>query len=469
MKKRFANTLNWKNKRSGKNVLLAVVVCVYQEDMPEQMDMEAEDAFPLPEAEEIPPVEEVSEEDIYEVLETEDGVYWATRYGICRMTEDGSDWIYKAMIGHAGFAGTEPEMKIFENRLYLKTSTIYKDGDVDWIDTGIRWIDLETLETGILDLDLGSDYPTISSFYFYDNLLNVKVNENGPSPRDMWFLAPMKESVVYNGKTIGELTEQERQEYGCETSQRLLEHPGTLLDISNHTVTGPFALVDMNLDGKTEEIRLQMATAWYERYDIFNRYSLFLDGKAVIEDSYSDNMDNKIWAVSLDGEEVVIVLYEDGPSCDPYTRMFRYEAEELLEIGAFGADIRECEITEDGIISGRIRRDIIETSFIHMSWQMNEEHRLEEVPKDSYDFVRYDGREGVMLLEELILHNEPNGDETFGISPQEVNFLQVSGDWRWVLLETADGVRGWFEVEDSVIVELDKQAWEVFEGLSFAG
>lgn len=40
---------------------------------------------------------------------------------------------------------------------------------------------------------------------------------------------------------------------------------------------------------------------------------------------YTENMSNSIFAFSPDGEQILIALYEDGPSADPLTRLYHYE------------------------------------------------------------------------------------------------------------------------------------------------
>lgn len=396
---------------------------------------------------------ETEEEEIYEELVLDGVSYQAVKSGIYCATSAGRECIY------AAYPGLEPNMQIFEDTLYLKTDIEYKEGDLDWVNSGIKWIDLLTLDSGILELGMGSNL-TIEDFWIYNGF--IEVNQH-----DMILLSEAGRGI-YNGKALEELTEQERTEFGQRLSQQLIDNPGTLMNVSNRRLTENVAWLDLDMDGTVEKITLRPQEDSELWYTVLDCHEILLNDQMMIQ-GYSSSIHNTIWAVSLDGQEVLIALYEDGPSGDPYTRLFRYEEGTLVEVGAFGADIRECEITEDGIISGTIRRDIIETSFIHMSWQMDEEHRLAEVQKDAYDFVVYDEREDVMLLEDLILRTEPNGSESFGISPQEVRFLQVTGDERWILLETMDGVRGWFEVEDFIIVELDKMSHEVFEGLSFAG
>lgn len=76
----------------------------------------------------------------------------------------------------------------------------------------------------------------------------------------------------------------------------------------------------------------------------------------------SNDAETDIWAVSLDGKENLIVLYEDGPSADPLTRLYRYDNDSLVDAGSFAADIRDCVITEAGIIHGVVQIDVLQTT-----------------------------------------------------------------------------------------------------------
>lgn len=504
LKNRFTNILDRRKRRSGKWLLLSVAVCVllvggvvacgYQEDAEKNDGITTDENVTAPtdelqealsenlaepenatehvnvtdSAETTEHVDKIddmeatgvikdSEEEVFEELQTESASYQATQTGIYRVTDAGKECIYD------GYPGLEPRMCIFENRLYFKTDVTYKEGALDWADCGIKWIDLQTLENDILNIDLNINQ-MVTDFYVYNGLISVTVNAYGTDYEKI-FLLPVENREVYNGKAVEELTDREKQEYGREISRWLTDNPCTLVDVSNRTAAENFALIDLNMDGTVEQITLRPLGNETTAYSPLDYYELSLNGKVIAED-YASNLNNNIWAISLDGKEILMVLYEDGPSADPYTRLFRYANGSLVEAGSFAADIRECEITKECIIRGVIRRDVIETSFCYVSWQMNNQHMLEEVPQEIYDFVWI---HEVQLLEELTLHTEPDGEETFVISPQTVSFLQVTSDEHWILLETLDGVRGWFEVDNFEIVESGKESREMFEGLSFFG
>lgn len=93
--------------------------------------------------EEVGPEEEI----IFQELQEGDVTFLAKKDGIYRVTSAGEECIYDI------FPGIEPCMRIYENRLYFKTDLEYTENSLDWMDSGIKFIDLETLEVGVLELE----------------------------------------------------------------------------------------------------------------------------------------------------------------------------------------------------------------------------------------------------------------------------------------------------------------------------
>ena len=147
-------------------------------------------------------------------------------------------------------------------------------------------------------------------------------------------------------------------------------------------------------------------------------------------------------------------MYENGPSDDPHTVFYKYADGKVFKAGSFDADIRYCEIRE-GMISGTIRRDIIQTDWIWVHWMETESGMLEEIPQEVYGFVSLNE---IILLEPLPLHTEIGGKDTFKVKPQKVTALEVSADGEWVLLDTEDGRQGWVHIENFEAVEFWRSA-----------
>lgn len=397
--------------------------------------------------------------EVYEEL-TDSGVTFQARWGgIYRIGEDGSEeQIYNS------FAGTEPQMRIFENTLYFRTDKTYYDGALDWSDNTIRWIDLNTGKTG--DLPFIRESQNIAFFSVYEGLAVIRYST--PDITDTIMLYTDGDTAL-NGKSIAQLSEAEQQQLGQNTTQAVLQNPRTLVNISHRTRDRNTAYLDIDGNGIAEEIILEPshdpeAMAYQDEYDPLFYFHLKIGNAGM--DSMGENLSNTLWAVTFDGRSILLVLYEDGPSGDPYTHFYRYQNNQIIEAGGIADDIRLCSISPEGIITSAIRQDVVQTDWITVRWQFNDNGILEQIPQEVYDF-----RNGnwVTLNDELPLHSAVESDETFMVSPQMVRFLQTSTDWNWVLVETADGQQGWVQLENFEVVELRKNVMDVFDGLHMAG
>lgn len=397
--------------------------------------------------------------EVYEEI-TDNGVTFQARWGgIYRIREDGSEErIYDI------FAGTEPQMRIFEDRLYFRTDQSYYDGALDWSDNTIRWIDLATGKTG--DLPFIRENQDIAFFSVYEGLAVIRYST--PDVTDTVMLYTDGDTAI-NGKSISQLSGTEQQQLGKSATQSVLRNPRTLVNISHRTRDRNTAYLDMDGNGTAEEIILEPSKdpenmAYRDEYDPLSYFRLQIGRDEMA--TWGENLSNTLWAVSLDGRTILLVLYEDGPSGDPYTHLYRYQNNQIVEAGGFADDIRLCEISPDGIITSAIRQDVVQTDWITVRWQLGQNGTLEEIPQEVYDFRN---RNWVQLNDELPLHSAAGSTDTFTVSPQSVRFLQTSADWNWVLVETADGQQGWLHMEYFEVVELRKNVMDVFDGLHMAG
>lgn len=397
--------------------------------------------------------ESIVNTEIYEEFEDNDILYQAGNHGIFRrhITDVDTEQIYPE------FAGTNLLMTVFEGKLYFKTDKNYTANALDWADNAICWIDLETLDTG--SLPMVRENALISDFCIYDGI--IEISYSYPETVDTFML--------YVDETITQLSESELQQHGLNLTQSLLQNPGTLINISNRTSRQNIAYLDMDNNGILEKITLAPSSApdrkFYQReHDPLAYYHLQIDNAAL--EGFGDNVANTLWAVSLDGQKILLVLYEDGPSWDPYTHFFQYQNGKIMEIGGFEDDIRLCEISADGIITTAIRKEIVQTDWITVRWHLGQSGKLEEILQDVYDFK---SDNWVVLNASLPLHPAVGDLETFVVEPQNVKFLQTSADWNWVLLETADGQQGWIHLDNYNVIELQQNVMDVFDGLYLAG
>ncbi len=142
---------------------------------------------------------------------------------------------------------------------------------------------------------------------------------------------------------------------------------------------------------------------------------------------YAESADIATWYifdVDVNDGYKEIGLYEDGPSDDPYTTLFRYEGGVLREIGGFSdCPIRgsmgswalkpkddyqalvnsverselQIQVPGDGTILATQRIDILETSFVEGMWKLQNSGNFEEASLDlqlreEYIFKGYEYR-----------------------------------------------------------------------------
>lgn len=398
--------------------------------------------------------------EVYEEI-TDNGVTYQARWGgIYRIGKDGSEeQLYDI------FAGTEPQMTVFEDTLYFRTDRSYYDGALDWSDNTIRWIDLNTGKTG--DLPFIRDNQNIAFFSVYEGLAVIRYST--PDVTDTIMLYT-DEDTALNGKNIAQLSGTERQQLGQGTTQTVLQNPRTLVNISHRTKDRNTAYLDLDGDGNAEEIILEPSQdpenmAYRDETDPLSYFRLQVGSTGI--ERWGENLSNTLWAVSFDGQSILLVLYEDGPSGDPYTHFYRYQNDQIIEAGGFADDIRLCGISPEGIITGAIRQDVVQTDWITVRWQFGENGMMEEIPQDFYEFQN---KNWINLSEDLPLHVSVESPETFVLpASRSLRFLQTSADWRWVLVETDDGQQGWMRVENFEVMDLGKNVMELFDGLNMAG
>ncbi|HBA49338.1 MAG TPA: hypothetical protein DCZ91_16400, partial [Lachnospiraceae bacterium] len=274
----------------------------------------------------------------------------------------------------------------------------------------------------------------------------------------------LTEGPMWKGKPVTELKDGEVDAYGKAVRERLLEYPGMLLELSNRAPMETYTYIDMDGDGKAEKISLSRDTFQEEeRYWAYDNY-LLQAGESRITDS-AECLNNGIWAVSLDGSEILLALYEDGTSNDPATMLYALRDGKLVSAGSFADDIRACTI-ENGIIYGIDRRDVLQTNWVKAAWRMGSDGSLEWVEQESYDFT---GQNEITLLVQLPVRKTPeDGAEVHMMKPQKVRFLKTDSSFSWIYAQGADGDGGWFQVDGIQIAGLGADHYEVFEGLNFA-
>ena len=404
------------------------------------------------------------EGEVYEYQEWGDTLYQVTEEGIWEVSPKGTRLLY------SGYIGTAPRMQRFGNKVYFMTN-LTGAAKENYFYSDIGWVNVENGTTGILELN--TNIPLID-LWVYNGFFQYRLEgETGEDP-----LRDERHIFILPDDDEG-LTQTEKMERGVALSRHLTEKPGTLLAVGEHSWDQINACLDLDMDGIAEEVFIMHDPDEDPIYGYLplDYYVLTVIGAT---DStlkgHAHNIFADIYAVSLDGETVQLVLYEDGPSDDPLSRIFCYREGQLVEAGFIEDDIRGREITAEGEIISHIRYGGIQDDYKLVTWQLNEEKELVEIPQNTYELV---SQNEITLLVDLPVRSMPgpaegiyNGIRGFSIEPQTVKFIAVSSDERWIQVEAEDGQQGWFEIEwdpdrrwDYVIKELDLGAYEIFEGL----
>ena len=363
---------------------------------------------------------------------------------------------------YTGYIGTSPKLTFYEGRLFFMTN-VTDAGKENYFYNGIGWVNPDNGEHGILNLR----HNIITDFLVYYGY--IWCDQQGTIPKhDIFILSDDEE----------QLPQAEAQQKGLELSRQLTENPGTLLEVGYHTPEQITAWLDLDMDGTVEEITIMRDPSVDKKYGYVPLDYYVLSAGAEQLTGFAYNMHAGIYAVSLDGETIQLVLYEHGPSADPVSHIIRYQPGQLAEAGTIEDDIRLREITAEGEIISHIFNYGIQDDYRVVSWRLDKSKGLVEIPQDTYELA---SQNEITLLVDLPVRSMPVPDEGvysgikgYVIEPQTVRLTAVSSDGSWLQLETEDGQQGWFQIEPAsppmwgyTVIELDMSAIDVFEGLIF--
>lgn len=227
--------------------------------------------------------------------------------------------------------------------------------------------------------------------------------------------------------------------------------------------------IDLDGDGSAERVTLTsdnpVSSDWGERY-YYHGYVLQVDGHALEE--WGDYTEREIIAFAPDAGQLLLGIFDEGPSDDPITRFYRYDAGGLHTAGSVPGDIRTLQVDQNGFIKCPYRFDILQTSFVWSYWYWNGTEIVMRQDEE-YEFVHHEDSEAeITLLEPLPVYpaREESGN-ALTMQPQKVEEVRTDLE-EWVLLRAADGTEGWLRAEMSTIPSLGgKSTREVFEGLNF--
>lgn len=231
---------------------------------------------------------------------------------------------------------------------------------------------------------------------------------------------------------------------------------------------GPDISLDLDADGVDEEIFI-MVDEEYENNGMAagREYWIEIDGKEAATGTGSIIF-GTLYGVSLDGEHIDLIVYDNGPSDDPISTFFRYEDGDLNNIGEIDAFVKNLYV-DDGILYGQVRCRVIQTQDRYAKWELNEYEELEEIQEDVYELI--DVLSDTYGLQEAIwVADDIDGDEEYLMTPGNVHIPYTDGE-EWVYIEYADDIPddaetegGWFHTADVSYGDL----YNIFSGLFMA-
>ena len=214
-------------------------------------------------------------------------------------------------------------------------------------------------------------------------------------------------------------------------------------------------------------------------------FALTVAGQTVTRE-YCMSLDGSLRAMKLGyGDTPYATLFmvsEYGPSDDPLTYCYLFEAGELRELNAIPAHAETFTVDEHGIISTEVRTDMLGTWFrpadyvlAHgYDWESEDyesTYALVEAPRDLYPMALI-----VDLKVDLPVRASRFDDEPAVVIPagQKIAFT-ATDDSAWVFATTLDGdAKGWFRVRtEDYLHEVETQdgwmeEYDVFGNLLYA-
>ena len=237
------------------------------------------------------------------------------------------------------------------------------------------------------------------------------------------------------------------------------ENGNIIYDVNKIYNLGQSAKMDVDGDGKKDTITFESEYNVPQNGE--DQFKITINGNQLVCEGM--NIEEELMALSLDGKELFLITYEDGPSRDPLSLFYNYHEGTFEKIGDIVDDIRNCKIKDNEII-GLFRCDLIQTQRAYGSWKLNSEGKLEQVIADEYNL--YNEQNTTTLIKDLPVHKEKNlsSDKSI-LTPQKVVFTKTDTK-NWTYVKCADGTGGWMYTNENLVIEELKLApGEVFENL----
>ncbi len=346
-----------------------------------------------------------------------------------------------------------------------------------------------SIDEGVEKLIYKDRYHEITDFYLYSGALYF-VAENGICIKRLDVNNYSLEEIFCgeNGKRVSSFNIEggilevtytddstESRKLSCRvqsdvTAQEILAHPGTFYNVTNWNETGAYTYMDMDGDGKDEEIRLDFSL---EDMNQNGQTTYILSVDQSLAQGCVERIANEIYGISLDGENILLALrytvLQEADSPNQKTSFYRYEGGSVTACGEVDSDIYTIKISNNTITS-YVREEILLAERVKITWHMNEEGILvrQEKEYDEIDPVHY------KIVKDISVHEEPESDITYALRSQMVTVNRVTkkGKWqvgaeefegRWVELICYEGRTGWVFVSNGTLPETGESTDEVFK------
>lgn len=221
-------------------------------------------------------------------------------------------------------------------------------------------------------------------------------------------------------------------------------------------------MLDLNQDENKDWIHLTLLTL-----EDPNPYTVTVNSESLT--GRGENVKDDLYGVSLDGKNILIMVYEYGPSDDPLTTFFRYDGNTLLNIGTIASWPENMKI-ENGEIKTKTRCNIMSTAAIQTDWKINNAGYIEEVSKEVYEYsldFTYPGKKDdyfACLKDNISVYSEMDEDsEEIVMNPQNVCFPYTDSE-NWVYVQGETGQGGWLCLADWDYTD----RYDVFDNLRYS-
>ncbi len=229
---------------------------------------------------------------------------------------------------------------------------------------------------------------------------------------------------------------------------------------------------DLDADGTPEDVRLYYddEAETFTWNDITYAYGLYhLQVNDAATSAYGETITPDLYGISPDGETILVIVFQEGPSDDPVCTFYRYKQGTLEQAGEIEDHVTDLTLSEDKVIHSHIRCNIVDTARVKVEWKQGEDGCIREIPKEQYEMLSYgSGREHypyyAYLRKSLFVFEEPTyGSKLSELEPQYVCFPLTDREM-WVYISCEDGTGGWTDMGNWTYE--DRNVF--FEGLIYA-